>query len=98
VIPIRQAFFSHFVFHFKALNMEKSGADNLHFKHLSQIESESLTKPFSEAEVKAAVWDCDSYKSPGPDGINFGFYKEFWEDLRGDVEGKMCSKHAQRIK
>ncbi|WJX34558.1 hypothetical protein P8452_22662 [Trifolium repens] len=25
------------------------------------------------------------YKSPGPDDINFGFYKDFWEDLRSDV-------------
>jgi hypothetical protein len=49
------------------------------------IERGGLTKPFSEAEVKAAVWDCDSYKSPGPDGINFGFYKDFWDVLRGDV-------------
>ncbi|GAU25959.1 hypothetical protein TSUD_373600 [Trifolium subterraneum] len=39
----------------------------------------------SHFEVKAAVWDCDSYKSPGPDGINFGFIKDFWADLQGDV-------------
>ncbi|XP_045831124.1 uncharacterized protein LOC123922453 [Trifolium pratense] len=37
------------------------------------------------AEVKSAVWDCDSYKSPGPDGINFGFIKDFWAELRGDI-------------
>jgi hypothetical protein len=65
--------------------MERPEVDNLHFKQLSQLECGSLTKPFSEAEVKVAVWDCDSYKSPGQDGINFGFYKDFWEDLRGDV-------------
>jgi hypothetical protein len=35
--------------------------------------------------VHAAVWDCDSYKSPGPDGINFGFLKEFWPELKGDI-------------
>ncbi|PNX63424.1 cysteine-rich receptor-like protein kinase, partial [Trifolium pratense] len=38
-----------------------------------------------EAEVKSAVWDCDSFKSPGPDGINFGFIKDFWAELRGDI-------------
>ena len=25
----------------------------------------------SEAEVKAAVWNCDNSKSLGPDGFNF---------------------------
>jgi hypothetical protein len=35
--------------------------------------------------VHAAVWDCDSYKSSGPDGINFGFMKEFWPELKGDI-------------
>ncbi|MCI24469.1 cysteine-rich receptor-like protein kinase, partial [Trifolium medium] len=49
------------------------------------LESSSLTKPFTEAEVKSAVWDCDSYKSPCPDGINFGFIKDFWAELRDDV-------------
>ena len=29
--------------------------------------------------------DCDSHKSPGSDGVNFGFIKEFWEDIKGDV-------------
>jgi hypothetical protein len=85
VSPIRQAVYSHFASHFKALDMERPGIDNLQFKQLSQLECSSLTKPFSEAEVKAAVWDCDSYKSPGPYGINFGLYKDFWEDLTGDV-------------
>ncbi|GAU30969.1 hypothetical protein TSUD_63800 [Trifolium subterraneum] len=85
VNPIRQAVFSHFASHFKAINVERPGVDNLHFKRLSQVECSSLTKPFSEGEVKSAVWDCDSYKSPGPDGINFGFIKDFWVELRGDV-------------
>jgi len=26
------------------------------------------------------VWDCDSFKAPGPDGISIGFIKEFWSD------------------
>ena len=35
--------------------------------------------------VKAAVWDCDSFKSPGLDGIHLGFIKDFWLDLKHDI-------------
>jgi hypothetical protein len=30
------------------------------------------------------VWDCESYKSSGPDGVNFGFIKDFWQELKDD--------------
>jgi len=30
----------------------------------------------SEGEIKAAVWQCDGTKSPGPDVFNFGFIKK----------------------
>jgi hypothetical protein len=85
VTPIRQAVFSHFASHFKALNVERPNVDNLPFKRLSVSEGGSLIKPFSLDEVKVAVWDCDSYKSPGPDGVNFGFIKEFWSELKVDI-------------
>ena len=52
---------------------------------MSYAEGRSLILPFTEAEVKVAVWDCDSFKSPGPDGVNIGFIKDFWEDIKGDV-------------
>ncbi|GAU48380.1 hypothetical protein TSUD_118070, partial [Trifolium subterraneum] len=85
VNPIRQAVFSHFASHFKAASVERPGIDNLQFKRLNQMECSSLITPFSEAEVKSAVWDCDSFKSPGPDEVNFGFIKDFWAEIRGDV-------------
>jgi hypothetical protein len=50
---------------------------NLQFRTLSVGEEDGLIKPFSVDEVKDAIWDCDSFKSPGPDGVNFGFIKEF---------------------
>jgi len=52
-----------------------------------------LTKPFSMTEVKQAVWDCESYKSPGPDGISFGFIKEFWDLLQDDFLRFMVEFH-----
>ncbi|GAU46008.1 hypothetical protein TSUD_401300 [Trifolium subterraneum] len=81
VAPIRQAVVSHF----KAVNVERSGVDSLTFKWLHPTEVSSLIKPFSLEEVKAAVWDCDSYKILGPDGVNFGFIKDFWTEMQGDV-------------
>jgi hypothetical protein len=36
-------------------------------------------------ELKIAVWDCESYKCSGPDGVNFGFIKDFWLDMKEDL-------------
>jgi len=36
-------------------------------------------------ELKIAVWDCESYKCPGSDGVNFGFIKDFWLDMKEDL-------------
>ncbi|GAU22999.1 hypothetical protein TSUD_98280 [Trifolium subterraneum] len=63
----------------------KPGVDDLQFHTLSFAEGGGLVKLFSIEEVRATVWDCDSYKSPGPDGIHFGFLKEFWGDMKDDV-------------
>jgi hypothetical protein len=80
VQPIRQAVFSHFASHFKARTLDRPGVENLRFNRLTAVESSSLTKLFTETEVRSAVWDCDSFKSPGPDGVNFGFFKDFFKD------------------
>ncbi|GAU41193.1 hypothetical protein TSUD_26180 [Trifolium subterraneum] len=85
VSSVRQAVVSHFAAHFKTTNVVKPRVDDLLFNSLNQMECSSLIKPFTRDEVKAAVWDCDSYKSPGPDGINFGFTKDFWPKLQGEV-------------
>ncbi|MCI85946.1 endonuclease/exonuclease/phosphatase family protein, partial [Trifolium medium] len=60
--PIRQAVFTHFASHFRARTVERPGVENLQFSSLTLAEGGSLTRPFSVEEVKAAVWDCDSYK------------------------------------
>ncbi|GAU27940.1 hypothetical protein TSUD_146550 [Trifolium subterraneum] len=85
VTSVRQAVVSHFVAHFKTSSVVRPRVDDLLFKTLNHMECSSLIKPFTRDEVKAAVWDCDSFKSPGPDGINFGFIKDFWPELQGEV-------------
>jgi len=44
-----------------------------------------LTKPFCLDEIKAAVWDCDNFKSTGLDGIHMGFIKDFWSEMKDDL-------------
>jgi len=39
------------------------------------------------------VWDCDSFKSPGPDGISFVFLKDFWDMLKNDVMRLLVEFH-----
>lgn len=46
------------------------------------------------AEIRDAVWDCDGNKSPGPDGYNFKFIKEFWDILQFDVKRMVDDFHA----
>jgi len=74
---VRQAVFMHIKHHFLSDSVARATVGNLQFRRLSFMKMGTLIKPFSVDEVKAAVWDCDSFKSPGPDGINFGFIKNF---------------------
>ena len=39
------------------------------------------------------MWDCDNFKSPGPDGISFGFLKDFWDMLKNDVMRLLVEFH-----
>nr|GFC50292.1 RNA-directed DNA polymerase, eukaryota [Tanacetum cinerariifolium] len=38
----------------------------------------------SKEELKRAVWECGTDKSPGPDGFSFGFYRQFWSSIEND--------------
>ncbi|KAJ0941986.1 putative RNA-directed DNA polymerase [Helianthus annuus] len=49
---------------------------------LSDLEARSLVVPFSEEEIKSAVWDCHGDRAPGPDGVNFAFIKRCWDGFQ----------------
>ena len=73
---VRGVVFSHFSNHFQGARVDRPTMEALNFRLLSHREGVGLIKPFFVEEVKAAVWDCDSFKCPGPDGISFGFIKK----------------------
>jgi hypothetical protein len=90
---VRAAVLAHFSSHFQSTRGQRPSMDGMHFRMLPGREGTALIRPFSIEEVKAAVWDCDSYKSPGPDGIPFGFIKDFWDMLKDDVMRFMVEFH-----
>lgn len=47
--------------------------DGLNFNQLDDFSTDWLESPFSEDEVKNAIWDSDV---PEPDGFTMAFYKE----------------------
>jgi len=85
MINVRAAVLSHFSSHYKSRSVRRPSMEGLQFRLLSCRDGAVLTKPFSLDEVRDVVWDCDSFKCPGPDGIAFGFIKEFWFLLKEDV-------------
>jgi hypothetical protein len=82
---VRNIVFSHFSNHFKAVPLEKPSVENFPFKTLSFVDAGLLEVAFAEVEVKQALWDYASFKSPSLDGIYFGFVKEFLDNFTYDI-------------
>ncbi|GAU37371.1 hypothetical protein TSUD_277450 [Trifolium subterraneum] len=84
VVEVRQIVYQHFRNHFQK-KLHNTDIDGLVFKSISALKGADLIKPFLMEEIKAAIWDCDSFKCPGPDAINLAFFKDFWEILKIDL-------------
>ena len=85
VDSVRNEVFSHFSSLFKSSPADLPGLDGLNFCNITVREGATLVKPFSLEEVKAAVWEVDNFKCPGPDSVTFGFINFFWDLIKDDV-------------
>ncbi|GKD20495.1 RNA-directed DNA polymerase, eukaryota, reverse transcriptase zinc-binding domain protein, partial [Tanacetum coccineum] len=74
-----------FILNFFIRGYSQDGQHVVPFSTLSQEDNMELEKPVTLEEIRAAVWDCGSQKSPGPDGFSFLFLKSYWELLKEDV-------------
>jgi hypothetical protein len=97
VAEVRQHVFYHFQNHFRKVQYSRSDISGLSFSTISELDREELTKPFLLEEIKSAIWDCDSFKSPGPDGVNLGFFKDFREVLKIDLLNFFSEFHRHGI-
>jgi hypothetical protein len=51
---------------------------NLDIPQVSPEENDILISPFTESEVKEAVFQMEHNKAPGSDGFPVEFYQVFW--------------------
>lgn len=56
-------------------------------ERLNTSQNEALIHDFNEEDVKQAIFAMHSDKSPGPDGMNPGFFQKF-----SSIIGKDASK------
>ena len=64
---------------------------------VSPAENELLEAPFSETEVKEAIFSSYPDGAPGPDGIPFLFYQHFWDLVKNDLLDLFQAFHREEL-
>jgi hypothetical protein len=64
------------------ISLDESRTEDI---QVSDLENESLTEPFTQEEVWAAVFQMEHNKAPGPDGFPPEFYQVFWGLIKNDL-------------
>nr|GEV28936.1 RNA-directed DNA polymerase, eukaryota [Tanacetum cinerariifolium] len=55
------------------------------FKKILQDQNDDLESEVTYDEIKKAVWDYGTNKSPGPGGFTFEFIRKYWKIIQQDV-------------
>ncbi|XP_021735655.1 uncharacterized protein LOC110702256 [Chenopodium quinoa] len=58
---------------------------------LSESQKHAVITPFTEIDVRNALWDIDENKCPCPDGYTSSFFKQAWEIVKADVCGAVLN-------
>ncbi|GKA49159.1 RNA-directed DNA polymerase, eukaryota, partial [Tanacetum coccineum] len=82
---VKKEFFNHFSNRFAAPVSPKISIQLQFPKCLSLDQNEALERTATFDEIKKAVWDCGTNKSPGPDGFSFEFFRRYWDIIDQDV-------------
>jgi hypothetical protein len=70
---------------FSSSEWSRPRLDGIAFPHLTAEQNSLLIAPFTMDEIERVVKESDGSKSPGPDGFNYAFIKEFWGLMKGEV-------------
>jgi hypothetical protein len=61
------------------------------------VENSLLTAPYTEEEIKQAVFQMEHNKALGPDGFPTEFYQCFWDIIKPDLLDLFGSLHAGQL-
>ncbi|PWA72453.1 RNA-directed DNA polymerase, eukaryota, Reverse transcriptase zinc-binding domain protein [Artemisia annua] len=59
--------------------------EGLFYNTINTNEAEQMVMEVSDVEIKAAMFDIDENKAPGPDGYTSKFFKKAWHIVGSDV-------------
>ena len=94
---VRRKVVNYFTNHFAEDRWERPRLDGVAFKRLTDGENRLLVAPFSLIEIEEVVRENDGGKSPGSDGYNFAFVKEFWYLIKNEVRIMFDQFHANEV-
>jgi len=75
--------------------LDESQTDDI--PQVSQLENEYLTDTFSQEEVRAAIFQMEHNKAPGPDGFPPEFYQVFWNLIKDDLMALFTDFHQGNL-
>ncbi|GKB28399.1 RNA-directed DNA polymerase, eukaryota [Tanacetum coccineum] len=82
---VKDEFLNHFANRFSKPGGPCMTPDASLFKQISFDQNVDLESDVNYEEIKRAVWDCGTNKSPGPDGFTFEFFRRYWNIINQDV-------------
>ncbi|KAL8544477.1 hypothetical protein ACS0TY_004874 [Phlomoides rotata] len=99
VEEVKRGINDHFEHHFRAsVSSRPHLLIDIFPRSIDTCSNHFFTASITEEEVKAVVWACDSDKSPSPDRYSFGFIKECWEELKGEILELMSERRLAKWK
>ncbi|GKC16788.1 RNA-directed DNA polymerase, eukaryota [Tanacetum coccineum] len=82
---VKDEFFNHFSKQFSDPSPNRIILEHHFHNRLSVDQAAELERNLSNDEIKNAVWDCGTNKSPGPDGYTFEFFRKYWNIMGNDI-------------
>lgn len=96
-VEVRRAVVDYFKIHVAEDKWDRPTLDGVPFDTLSEEDNRALIAPFSLEEIEVVVKESDGNKSPGPDGFNFAFFKEFWYLLKYEIRMMFDQFYANEV-
>jgi hypothetical protein len=78
-----------------SFTLDKTRVDDIN--QVTGEENNLLIQPFSEEEVREAVFQMEHNKAPSPDGFPVEFYQACWDIIKSDLMALFIDFHAGNL-